>query len=115
MFRHVQEVGLVISYCNDPAINMWIRVVFGTAFLPSEMVRIFLENHLAQWPQPQTPAINEALSLFAGYIKNQWIPRIDLWNHHENRGPRTTNHAEGYILIYFKPAGKIGALKNDHF
>lgn len=91
----MQEVGLVVSYRNDPAINTWIIAIFGAAFLPVEVVRPFLDFHLDHWPQPQTPAINEALSAFARYVKNQWIPCIELWNHHDNKGPRTTNHAEG--------------------
>lgn len=79
----------------DAAINNWIRVIFGAALLPSEVVQAFLTHHLENWPQPQTVAINDRFRRFGEYVQRQWIPTIALWNQRGNEGPRTTNHAEG--------------------
>lgn len=95
IYRHIQSLGLAILYANDSAFNNWIRIIFGSSLLPCEVVPAFLTNHLNNWPQPQDQATTLILQQFTTYIRNQWIPIIELWNHHDNDGPRTTNHAEG--------------------
>ncbi len=49
-------------------------------------------------PVLNDPRQDQALADFVQYFTQWWL-RLDfirMWNHHQNPGPRTTNHAEGW-------------------
>jgi hypothetical protein len=56
---------------------------------------------IAAPPRNLPPLDEEKARLFRQYYERQWLANPELpvavWNHFDNDGPRTTNHAEGWL------------------
>uniref|UniRef100_A0A915IKG3 G-protein coupled receptors family 1 profile domain-containing protein n=1 Tax=Romanomermis culicivorax TaxID=13658 RepID=A0A915IKG3_ROMCU len=74
-------------------------IVTTLALLPAPLVYPAFNSILRNIPLVENANNQQLLIDFRNYFENTWLNGrfpITLWNHWENNGPRTTNHAEGY-------------------
>lgn len=90
---------------KDSEICVWFGCVKALALLPPPLITIGWDVVLLQklqngFFQNVTVKEHHHLQQFANYFSKTWLNNVsfplDLWNHWDNFGPRTTNHAEGY-------------------
>ncbi len=80
-------------------VHRWIRRLVGLSVAPPEFLRVVWNNCLANPPWTGDNQVDANLTTFHDYYFRQWLPnreRVEQWNHYDQDGPRTTNHAEGY-------------------
>ncbi|MCP4345344.1 MAG: transposase [Desulfobacterales bacterium] len=95
-------LGLSEAYANDNAVFRWFRRLTALCLMAPWLVHEVGERILGDKPRTGNPRWDLALSAFVVYYRDQWLRPltrpdfIEQWNHWENDGPRTTNHAEGW-------------------
>ncbi|XP_071111934.1 uncharacterized protein [Haliotis cracherodii] len=95
LWRMLQRLDFSALYQQNPEVNAWVRRAAALPLLPVNLVQdtfIDVMDSAAEIPQ----AVQ-----FRDYMTNTWIDnhaqfQLGLWNHHDNIGPRTNNHLEGW-------------------
>ena len=113
-WKHIQNLGLVDTYKNDPAFSLFCCMLDGIAFLPvADIVpgMAYLRTIMPPAAQPLVDYFDE--TYVNGRIVNQrrLPPQFppELWSVHDetlNNYPRTNNYAEGWNLKYKLTVGQ---------
>ncbi len=103
LYRKVQEFGIASSYKTHKHVKQWIRKFSAIPFLPVNDIDNAWIEITENSPRAQIDIItNEQIVKFHDYMLNTWIHDSEalfdrkIWNQHNNKGPRTTNNAEGW-------------------
>ncbi|RWS22636.1 uncharacterized protein B4U80_00804 [Leptotrombidium deliense] len=95
VWRKVQENGLVVEYNANEDVNRMVRRLLALPLIPLEQIdNVWMEIHAEA---PNTSSVHNLMD----YMVKIWIGenakfKRQMWNHHNNYGPRTTNHLEGW-------------------
>ncbi|XP_071092788.1 uncharacterized protein [Haliotis cracherodii] len=95
LWRKVQRLDFNAFYQQNPEVNAWVSGAAAVPLLPVNLVQdTFIDV------MNSAPEIQQAVR-FHDYMTNTWIDdhaqsRLGLWNHHDNIGPRTNIHLEGW-------------------
>ncbi|XP_048236736.1 uncharacterized protein LOC125372001 [Haliotis rufescens] len=93
LWRKVQRLYFSALFQQNPEVNAWVRRAAAFPLLPVNLVQDTFVGVM-----DSAPEIPQAVQ-FHDYMTNTWIDghaqfRLGLWNHHDNIGPRTSNHLE---------------------
>ena len=108
-WKHIQQLGLVDTYKNNPVFSLFCCMLDGLAFLPvADIVpgMAYLRTIVPAAAQPVVDYFDE--TYVNGRVVNQQrqlAPQFppELWSVHDetlNNYPRTNNYAEGWNLKY---------------
>lgn len=93
IWRKTQACGLATRYEQEDDIKKLVRRAGVLPLVPVNQVEDVWLNALEE-NEDQGPEVTR----FTDYVTETWVeglPRRE-WNHYDNDGPRTTNHAEGW-------------------
>ncbi|XP_064472579.1 uncharacterized protein LOC135387145 [Ornithodoros turicata] len=92
------ELGLKVLCRENAEVNRWFVRVRHLPFVPDDFRLAFADDILSV--KPDLPPLHAArLALFDRYYRAYWLTNSllkDRWGQFGNRGPRTTNHVEGW-------------------
>uniref|UniRef100_A0A914X9M3 Reverse transcriptase n=1 Tax=Plectus sambesii TaxID=2011161 RepID=A0A914X9M3_9BILA len=97
---NADRVGLKAAKRKVRPIRHWIQRILGLSLLPVHLVKSIWTDVLRHPPQDR--GCGEYLPAMRHFVKSFekiWLVdnvRINLWNHYDNEGCRTTNAVEGY-------------------
>uniref|UniRef100_A0A914WX99 MULE transposase domain-containing protein n=1 Tax=Plectus sambesii TaxID=2011161 RepID=A0A914WX99_9BILA len=100
IIRNADKVGLKSAKRKVRPICHWVQRILGLSLLPSSLVKSIWTAVLKH--PPQESGCREylpAMRRFIKYFEKIWVKdneMIELWNHYDNDGSRTTNAVEGY-------------------
>jgi hypothetical protein len=109
IWRKVQNLGLTKLFRDNREVRRTIRRVAALPFLRLEDIDDAWLTICAEKPD------FSALEQFMDYVVFTWIGddeentakfSREMWNHHNNFGPRTTNHIEGWHYCLNRAIGK---------
>ncbi|KAI8487933.1 hypothetical protein Bbelb_343810 [Branchiostoma belcheri] len=91
IWKHAQQLGLQVAYCEDEKIHRWVRRLLALPFIPAEAITPALE------------ALEEtargALTELVGYVRSTWI-ESSVWSPRRwsvyRQSVRTNNDVEGW-------------------
>jgi len=98
IWRRVQSCGLQVAYRDNDAVTQLVRRAAVLPLVPDDSIEDVWFNALedignADIDQHQMIQI----TTFTDYVTTNWVEtNRHIWNHYETRGPRTTNHLEGW-------------------
>ncbi|XP_071105243.1 uncharacterized protein [Haliotis cracherodii] len=95
LWRQVVERRLVREYTNNPAIQSHVRRAGALPLLPLDQVQNAWVEVMEQGPDDQQ------IGDFNDYVTSTWVDDdarfpCHIWNQHDNTGPRSNNHLEGF-------------------
>ncbi|XP_046575249.1 uncharacterized protein LOC124283263 [Haliotis rubra] len=95
LWRKTQDLGLTVTYKEDPAVKEFIRRAGALALLPQDQVQDTLIDAMDSSPA------SDRIEDFKDYMVVTWVDYdarfpLSLWNHHNTVGPRTNNNLEGF-------------------
>uniref|UniRef100_A0A914XJV7 MULE transposase domain-containing protein n=1 Tax=Plectus sambesii TaxID=2011161 RepID=A0A914XJV7_9BILA len=98
--RNADRVGLKAAKRKVRPIRHWLQRILGLSLLPPHLVKSIWTEVLRHPPQDRgCREYLPAMRRFVKYFEKVWLSddvRIELWNHFDNEGARTTNAVEGY-------------------
>ncbi|XP_046545931.1 uncharacterized protein LOC124256049 [Haliotis rubra] len=95
LWRQVLERGLSRDYMNNPAVQAHVRRAAALPLLPLNQVQDAWFEVIEQSPD------GDRVAAFNDYVTSTWVEDdakfpAHIWNQHENTGPRSNNHLEGF-------------------
>ena len=118
LYRNLCLHGMKTKYMTDDALKIWFKSLIALALIPTKDIQDEFVD-LLEKAQGNKNIKNlkyflvfeyDGMEQFCEYLTNNWFDDdckfpINLWNHYNNRGPRTNNHIEGYNLKMKKMLG----------
>ncbi|XP_069118596.1 uncharacterized protein [Argopecten irradians] len=94
IWRKAQQTGLQQLYADNDDIRRLLRQAAALPLVPLNHIEDVWFHALNDLEDADVPHDTTA---FTDYVITQWIVRDQpLWNHFESKGPRITNHVEGW-------------------
>jgi hypothetical protein len=87
IWRKTQHTDLQVTYRNNEDIRQLVRRATAPPLVPMDLIEDVWSNALNDLEDIDTPA---KTTTFTDYVT------IQVWNHFNTDGPRTTNHIEGW-------------------
>ena len=95
LYKHVQSLGLTVSYCDDEETRLAIRSTMALALLPCD--------HVEEAYELLKGNASEDLAEFFDYFQRQWLKKMPpkYWNA-STLEFRTNNYSEDILMSYSK-------------
>uniref|UniRef100_A0A914YYR2 MULE transposase domain-containing protein n=1 Tax=Panagrolaimus superbus TaxID=310955 RepID=A0A914YYR2_9BILA len=73
----------------------WKAEIVGASFLPLNKQQEFINFQMQNLPEVPRNLVAD-VQTFKQYYMENWIPKLELINYYDFKGPRTTNSCEGF-------------------